>query len=163
MTVVESPPRYLLDRVVHVDPHAASSNSSLTSGKGVPVVTMKVGFAAEWLTDALMRLQDLAALAPDWDSYGAKPVEADMAMAAVRFLATLAAAAPGVDKPSVVPLSDGGVQVEWHRGGIDLEVAFSDDEPGVYLVDHTSNATVQHPLGDALGEVLRVATKLSAA
>lgn len=161
MTTAEARPQYLLDRVVHVDSHAPSSGS-LTSGVGAPVVTMRVGFAAPWFSNAIGRLEDLASLAPGWDSYGAKSVAADMAMAAVRFLADVAVASPGVHEPSIVPLSDGGIQVEWHRCGIDLEVAFSDDEPGVSCVDHTSDEAAERPLSDALNEVLRVATRLNA-
>ncbi len=161
MTTTEARSQYLLDRVVHVDSYSPSS-SSLTSGVGAPVVTMRVGFAAAWFSDAIGQLEDLASLALGWDSYGAKPVAADMAMAAVRFLADVAVASPGVHEPSIVPLSDGGIQVEWHRCGIDLEVAFSDDEPGVYRVDHASDETAECPLSDALSEVLRVATRLSA-
>jgi hypothetical protein len=161
MTTAEARPQYLLDRVVHLDTHASSS-SSLTSGLDARVVTMKIGFAAAWFNDAIARLDDLATLASDWDSYGAKPVAADMAIAAVRFLAEVAVASPDVHQPSIVPLADGGIQVEWHRSGIDLEVTFSDDEPGVYRVDHIANETADRPLSDALSEVLRVATRLSA-
>ena len=161
MTTTEARPQYLLDRVVHVDSYSPAS-SSLTSGVRAPVVTMRVGFAAAWFSDAIVRLEGLATLASDWDSYGAKPVAADMTMAAVRFLASVAVASPGVHEPSIVPLSDGGIQVEWHRGGIDLEISFSDDEPGVYRVDHTNDEIAERPLGDALSEVLRVATRLSA-
>jgi len=161
MTTAEARPQYLLDRVVRVDSYEPAS-SSLTSRTAAPVVTMKVGYAAAWFRDAIDRLEDLASLAPGWDSYGAKSVAADMALAAVKFLAAVAAAAPSVHEPSIVPLSDGGIQVEWHRGGIDLEVEFSDDEPGVSRVDHTNGDTAERPLSDALSEVLRVATRLSA-
>ncbi len=161
MTTAEARPQYLLDRVVHVESHAPPS-SSLTSGTGAPVVTIKGGYAAAWFLDAIGRLEDLAALAPGWDSYGAKSVAADLALAAVKFLADVAIAAPDVHEPSIVPLSDGGIQVEWHRGGIDLEVAFSDDEPGVSRVDHTNDDTAERPLSDALSEVLRATTRLSA-
>jgi hypothetical protein len=126
------------------------------------VVTITGGYAAAWFHDAVGRLENLASLAPDWDSYGAKAVAANMALAAVKFLAEVAAVAPSVHGPSIVPLSDGGIQVEWHRGGIDLEVAFSDDEPGVSRVDHTNEDRAERPLNDALSEVLRAATRLSA-
>jgi hypothetical protein len=41
--------------------------------------------------------------------------------------------------PSVVPLSDGGVQLEWHRRGRNLEIEFPADEaPGFYYYEDGS-------------------------
>jgi hypothetical protein len=38
--------------------------------------------------------------------------------------------------PSVVPLSDGGIQVEWHRHGRNLEIEFpADSAPGFYYYE----------------------------
>lgn len=158
MTPAEAPPKYLLDRVVHID--SSSLSSSLTSGTAGQVVKMSVGYAAPWFRTAVTRLEYLAKLDPDWDSYGAKPIQTDKAISTVAFLADVAATTPNIASPSIVPLPDGGVQVEWHCGGIDLEVAFSDEEPGVYLVDRTSDETVESPLRDARTEVLRVASRL---
>lgn len=42
--------------------------------------------------------------------------------------------------PLVAPLNDGGIQLEWHRGGLDVEVVFSpdDEERGVWVRDQQS-------------------------
>jgi len=62
----------------------------------------------------------LLELEPNWDSYGALPIEAAHAEAILNLLAeVLGDDAP---TPSVVPTSIGGVQVEWHLAGIDLEI-----------------------------------------
>jgi hypothetical protein len=63
-------------------------------------------------------------------------------------------------QPAIVPLRDGGIQLEWHRGGIDLEIAFSDEDPGVYLVDHQSNESIEEPLGEAASILLRLKPRL---
>ncbi len=52
--------------------------------------------------------QTLLALEEDWDSYGAVPI-------AVAALETLAGF-------SVVPCSSGGIQLEVHRDGYDIEI-----------------------------------------
>lgn len=56
-----------------------------------------------------------------WDSYGGEPTTQAAAVAALRFLDALRTA------PAVVPCSDGGLQLEWHTAGYDIEVAFGTD------------------------------------
>jgi hypothetical protein len=114
--------------------------------------------AAGWLTTAVTRIEHLTALAANWDSYGAQPVTAEAAVAAVRFL--LNAAYPEIAAPAVVPLPDGGVQLEWHRGGLDIEIAFSEAEPGIYVEDHTTGTSHESSLSDAAGQLLQLAPRL---
>lgn len=42
--------------------------------------------------------------------------------------------------PLIAPLNDGGVQLEWHRGGLDVEVVFSpdDEERGLWVRDQAT-------------------------
>lgn len=63
-------------------------------------------------TYAHPRLNELARLGPDWDSYGAPPPTE----------AALAAA----DRLMFVPTGEGGMQIELHKGGIDIDVTVSD-------------------------------------
>jgi hypothetical protein len=41
--------------------------------------------------------------------------------------------------PQFVPTSEGGIQVEWHLGGIDFELLFNPNEPARYY--HYSGST----------------------
>ena len=102
-------------------------------GEGPDVYRVVAPDASPWYSAALDRISDLTALAVGWNGYDAREVKADMAIDAAAFLAK--AAFPGIAPPSITPLADGGVQVEWHRGGLDIEITFSDDEPGVYIED----------------------------
>jgi hypothetical protein len=65
--------------------------------------------------------------------------------------------------PSLSPLNDGGVQVEWHGGGLDVEVLFSDDheERGIYVRDKATNEEWEIPLEDAPLFVERFADRLT--
>jgi len=73
-----------------------------------------------WLENVLAEIGELAQLDENWDSYGAQRIDPHCIQAAAGLLrAILDAATP---RPSVVPTSRGGVQLEWHRGGIDLEI-----------------------------------------
>lgn len=58
------------------------------------------------------RLKELEALKENWDTYGARPITKEAIEAARSFLSTL----------TVVPCSDGGVQIEAHAIGIDVEI-----------------------------------------
>ena len=75
--------------------------------------------AAAWsLNDRECRLDNLAALAENWDSYGAKPVAPESIATMRSVVAELHA--QGAPKPHVYPTPDGGVQCEWR--GIDGEI-----------------------------------------
>ena len=63
--------------------------------------------------------------------------------------------------PSLAPLNEGGIQAEWHRGGIDVEILFSSDkeERGVYVRDKATGEESEFALDptafkDAVGDRL---------
>jgi hypothetical protein len=87
-----------------------------------------------WLKPTIQALQDLLQLPENWDGYGAVQVREQLAQQALMMLAdVMENDAPA---PSVVPLSDGGVQVEWHRRGLNLEIEFPADEaPSFYYYE----------------------------
>jgi hypothetical protein len=65
-------------------------------------------------------MAELGRLEENWDSYGARRIDPHCIEAAANLLrAVMNAATP---MPSVVPTNRGGIQLEWHRGGIDLEI-----------------------------------------
>lgn len=66
----------------------------------------------------LEALDRLSALEPGWDSYKGKPITKAALDAARAILST-----PGYP----VPTSDGGIQIEWHCGGVDLENSIHPD------------------------------------
>lgn len=63
------------------------------------------------------KLTELSRLEKGWDSYDAKPPTPEALRAARGFL-------DGLGLAWIVPCSDGGVQVEWHVNGVDVEVTF---------------------------------------
>lgn len=75
-----------------------------------------------WIGPTLQSLAEVLRLRPNWDTYGGNPVDPRCAEAALglafRTLRDDTAA------PSIVPTSPGGLQLEWHAGGVDLEIEF---------------------------------------
>ncbi len=79
---------------------------------------------ASW--DAISeRFEQLAALEADWDGYGARPID-PQALGLAQHVAESLVALP-LPVPRVFPVPDGGVQVEWIVGPVELEFEI---EPG---------------------------------
>ena len=79
------------------------------------------------------RIDELAALAPGWDSYDAAAIIPDaideMRMVATALCAALAGSPWAYFLPAldIVPRSSGGLQIEAHAGGIDVEASVDPD------------------------------------
>ena len=67
-----------------------------------------------------MRLDDMATLPHNWDSYGAAPISREVIDKAALVLAILERFGGHWD---CVPMSSGGIQIEQHQYGYDIEVS----------------------------------------
>jgi len=76
----------------------------------------------------------LAALQPNWDSYGADLIDPEIIRAAREFAQQLPEDMAG--PPSVVPIANGSLQFEWDEGPRSLEFEFEDIETIGYLKWH---------------------------
>jgi hypothetical protein len=79
-----------------------------------------------WFDPLMQGFVDLRTLPQNWDSYGASPIDPKVVHDAMNLINGVLR--PTSPNPRVVPLSNGGLQLEWHRQGIDLEVVFDRDE-----------------------------------
>jgi hypothetical protein len=90
---------------------------------------------AKSTVDEFFRLLDLR---PNWDSYGAPAIHATSVETAMSLL--LEVMHDDTEPPTVIPTSSGGVQLEWHARGIDLEVEVGPTGSiQVYGRDHQTN------------------------
>ncbi|GIW89835.1 MAG: hypothetical protein KatS3mg109_0267 [Pirellulaceae bacterium] len=93
------------------------------------------------LGPVLRRMQDLLWLPQNWDNYGARPVRPDCVANALGIL--VSCLRPSTSLPQVVPTSKGGVQLEWHVGGKDLEIEVNaPDRIQVFFEDDATGAGV---------------------
>jgi hypothetical protein len=74
----------------------------------------------EWVAAAATRLVELVSINHGWDGYAGRPVTIQAAQFAMAVLSEVMR--HDVPLPSIVPLSYGGIQLEWHRKGWDLEL-----------------------------------------
>ena len=99
------------------------------------------------IVNVIRKASELVHLPPGWNSYGAKPVANEAVEAAIAFLVEAIPASPNVVAPAVVPTVRGGLQLEWHRQGIDLEIEFGPDASGSWCAEDRETAeTVEAPL-----------------
>ena len=73
-----------------------------------------------WIDCVIQSVQALCDLPEGWDSYGAQPVATKSIDNLVHLLWQVVHL--DVPTPSIVPTVSGGIQLEWHRQGIDLEI-----------------------------------------
>jgi hypothetical protein len=67
-----------------------------------------------------LRLNELTALTHGWDGYQGVPVSWNCATFAANLLERIYVA--GLSAPSLVPGSDGTIQIEWHKNDYDIEI-----------------------------------------
>ena len=87
-----------------------------------------------WVQIALRRLRSVADLGPGWSGRGGCPVEPRLLPRAFRLIADVIPDNDATYVPRVVPTVEGGLQLEWHRDGFDLEIELS--PLGEVWVDH---------------------------
>jgi len=87
--------------------------------------TIKINIGKDprpWVEPTVQSLKKLLDLPPDWDSYGGSPIDPTCVYAALILVSGILP--DNAPAPSVVPTSRGGLQLEWHTRGVDLEVEF---------------------------------------
>jgi hypothetical protein len=73
-----------------------------------------------WLYPVLDKLQHVSRLAENWDSYGGDAPSDKSVYTALAILSQILRGESSA--PALVPLSEGGVQLEWHGDGEELEI-----------------------------------------
>lgn len=74
----------------------------------------------KWFDPLMQGLADLLTLPANWDTYGALPIELSVVNQASQLMSEILELEDPA--PWVVPMSNGGIQLEWHENGADLEI-----------------------------------------
>jgi hypothetical protein len=125
-----------------------------------PIPQVRVSWSWEepaWAHPVFSALADLLELRPNWDSYGGLPLTNENFASAIGFLARIMD--DDTEPPWVVPLPSGGVQLEWHREDLDVEVVIDRDRSVVLIEDRGEE--LEAPLGRALSVLLPVLPRLA--
>src|SRR5438105_11712274 len=73
-----------------------------------------------WLSSALADIARIAALPPGWDGYGSPQLSVEEWEQATQLLASVTHS--DLPAPKIVPVSGGGIQIEWQHCGRELEL-----------------------------------------
>lgn len=128
-----------------------------TSVRGSIVVMSPVSGWLEPVLDKLQFLIDLEEWKGDHHSLRLSPEAVQLML---MFLSRTMR--PGTAVPSIVPIGDGGIQIEWHRAGLDVEVEFIPGEPVEAYVHELSSEETHEANADLLFEELDLARRLLA-
>lgn len=80
---------------------------------------------------------DLLRLPAGWNSYSAKPIGSQNAIRAIRLLAEFLG--PETPPPVAVPTVRGGIQLEWHTRGVNIEVYVDSPESVGFFAEHAGS------------------------
>ncbi len=78
-----------------------------------------VGFKRAWVSSVSSQLDELMALAPNWNGYGEQQIDP---RSRKRVMTLLYDVLENERPPTLVPMSDGGIQLEWVSKHKELEV-----------------------------------------
>jgi hypothetical protein len=112
------------NRIFDAEPAKSASTTSMAAKPRSQYSNFRQAFNSEperkWQIEVQNKLLEYVNLSDGWNSYGAPPVTWDAGMFALNLLNDVMR--PRTPIPQVVPTSVGGVQLEWHEKGIDLEL-----------------------------------------
>lgn len=120
------------------------------------VVTTNQVPTPAWVEPTMSAFVGVQMLPDNWDSYGGRKTNRDIISQSLSVLALIMQATSPA--PSVVPLRDGGIQLEWHRKQQDLEIAFPADAKPEFLYQNRGTGEEQEGQASdvmALAQLLR--------
>lgn len=87
---------------------------------GPDVVVTFNSAAPAWLQEIAQRLDQLGGFDNGWDGHDARAMAEDAVVMMLHVLQQVAV--PGVPMPDMVLSPEGGLQIEWHQNGWDIEI-----------------------------------------
>lgn len=103
----------------------------------------------KWLDKARNDLNALLNLPGNWDGAGAVPLQLQAATTALRLMSPFMS--DDCPFPAIVPTNVGGLQLEWHRRGVDLELRIEPTGQASYFFeDLKSGESQEHIVGSNL-------------
>jgi hypothetical protein len=100
-------------------------------------IPRELGWAGDSRSILAERISEIAALVDNWDSYGAVPTN-PLALRRAQLVAERMLTLP-LPAPRLFPVPDGGVQLEWSAGPVELELEIQPGGHVVFVCDDTQS------------------------
>lgn len=103
----------------------------------------------KWEDSVARQLEQISSLREGWDGFGAGPIRRDVITFAIHVLGQIML--PNTPAPHATPMSHGGLMLEWHENGIELEIEI--ERPGrlwVSFEDLVENIDQEGPISSDL-------------
>lgn len=107
------------------------------------------------IQEAVRQAAALTVLPKGWNSYDARPVSPEAVRHAAVFIEDAIAEIPDLAAPAVIPTVRGGIQLEWHRRGVEVEIGFDAAGPGSWYAGDRETGTTQEALVQGHEDVIR--------
>ena len=108
------------DREEKLRTNATGYRDNITVFRGIQTRVPVCLSTIAWENIVIDRLKNLCSLQKGWDGYKGQPTRFDVAYFAMGLLKIVCP--PTTPLPSIVPLSSGGLQIEWHYPHIEIEL-----------------------------------------
>ena len=113
-----------------------------------------------WVAPVVDSVAQLLELPTNWDSYGAAEVDPGKIIFGLTLL--LQTLDPRSPAPTVVPTPSGGVQFEWHRQGIDVEIeVVATGKVNLYYENAATGDSEESTLASDFGRLVTVLRELA--
>jgi len=102
-----------------------------------------------WLSSALADIARIAELPPGWDGYGSPQVSLKEREQATQLLASMTYS--DLPAPNIVPVSGGGIQIEWQHCGRELELEIDAGAQEIIFLQVYEDGTTEegsYPIAD---------------
>jgi hypothetical protein len=143
--------------------------ASITQTTSAKVVQLRPSNSVQATSEAIPPRYESAAwrkvcalvnLPEDWDGYGSPRIDRQVGMFALEVLNKIMA--PETPEPYIVPSPAGGVQIEWHRNHVDLEMHIvAPYEVQTFVFDHASGEEQEFTLSDNVAAVATIIDRIS--
>ena len=137
--------------------HRSARRIALPSVRGGTLVIDQDGPPPAWFPPVVDTIGKLLLLPPNWDSYGAYPVDPQSAGAALELLAQLMAS--DTPAPDVIPTNRGGIQLGRHMPTVDLGVSVLPS--GQFRVSYENYQTGREWEGELTSDLTRLSNYLA--
>ena len=114
----------------------------------------------DWLDLFVTKIEPLIQLQPNWDSYGAKAIEFQSVLNAIKLFLSIESLSNCF--PAIVPTVNGGLQAEWHDSDVDIEVDIDPNGRIHYIAERTGQ-DVQEFVGSVDSDRVSLAREIDAA